>query len=444
MKKIVLKVLLLCLVVGGIYGWYKLHELNEVPHTRLTAGSCYPGMTPDDHHHYIQLPVDHNDPSLGSFTDFYYLSPNFKAGNQVIFWLFDNQQEAVGLLKKPEDFDYFEENLAGLSYVLIGNRGVSPTLFPEVFNSNGTVNYTRAMNLYGSNQQIEDIEAIRQDMQRLGLLPPDGKIMLYGGSGGGVLEQQYLNKYGQYVTRALIESSGGPDLARKHSQTFITRTYQSNPRVAEEYFSSMQDAGSRPALAFMLFKTGLQGKTELQTSLMTSQTKSATWKQKYTCLKTWLQPQYNYKLIRYLMNLPSEVEVKVRMYELLGSDLEKYRLVSAQDVVLGYEWAADLLASFLQAGQTGAIAPLDFNIDRSRYKGEILVWAGSSDQDFGAQMGQWLAEAYPNSKLAIFNDAHSRTAYPDYYRGFRKTFFQTGLNSAETKKYFQDARQLNK
>ncbi|MEQ8175457.1 MAG: hypothetical protein ABRQ26_10375 [Syntrophomonadaceae bacterium] len=67
-----------------------------------------------------------------------------------------------------------------------------------------------------------------------------------------------------------------------------------------------------------------------------------------------------------------------------------------------------------------------------------------ADQDFGAQMGRWLAEAYPNSKLALFNDAHTITAYPDYYRGFRKTFFQTGLYSEETQAYFQDARQLNK
>ncbi|MEN6390760.1 MAG: hypothetical protein ABFD04_10115 [Syntrophomonas sp.] len=444
MKKKILKIVLLVMVIGGIYGGYKLHELNKVPQTRLTAGSYYPGMAPDAHHHYIQLPIDHNDPSLGSFTDFYYLSPNFKAGDPVIFWLFDNQQEAVGMLTRPEHFDYFEENLEGLSYVLIGNRGVSPTLFPEVFNSDGSVNYARAMNLYGSNQQVEDIEAIRQDMQRQGLLPSDGKIMLYGGSGGGVLEQQFLNKYGEHVTRVLIESSGGPDLARQHGETFITRTYKSNPRVAEAYFSCLHDAGSKPDLAFMLFKVGLQGQTQLQTSLMTSQTESATWNEIYAYLKTWLKPEYNYELISYLMNLPSEVEVKVRVYEVLGADLDQYQPASAQDLVLGYEWAADLLADFIKAGRAGIIAPPDFNLDRSGYKGEVLIWAGNNDQDFGAQMGRWLAEAYPNSKLALFNDAHARTAYPEYYSGFRKVFFQTGLYSEETQAYFQDARQLSK
>lgn len=444
MKKKIIKIILLLMVIGGMYGCYKLYELNEVPQTRLTAGTYYPDMMPDAHHHYIQLPIDHNDYSRGYFTDFYYLSPHFKAGDPVIFWLFDNQQEAVGLLKKPEDFDYFEENLAGLSYVLIGNRGVTPTLFPEVFNKDGSINYAQAMSLYGSDQQIEDIEAIRQDMQRQGLLPADGKIMLYGGSGGGVLIQQFLNKYGEHVSRALIESSGGPDLARKHGETFITRTYRSNPRVASAYFSRLQDSGSMPGLAFMLFKVGLQGQTKLQTSLMMSQTKSATWNEKYTCIKTRLQPQYNYTLIRYLMNLPSEVEVKVRIYEVLGADLVKYKPSAAQDLVLGNEWAADLLADFIKAGRAGIIAPPDFNLDRSAYKGEVLVWAGNNDQDFGAQMGHWLAEAYPNSKLALFNDSHVKSAYPEYYRGFRKAFFQTGLNSQETKAYFQDTRQVNK
>lgn len=444
MKKKILRVILLLIVLGVIYGGYELHELNQVPRTRLTAGSYYPGMTPDYHHHYIQLPIDHNDPARGTFTAFYYLSPHFKASDPVIFWLFDNQQEAVGLLKKPEDFDYFEENLAGLSYVLIGNRGVTPTLFPEVFNTDGSVNYAQAMNLYGSHQQIEDIERVRQDMQRQGLLPEGGKIMLYGGSGGGVLVQQFLDKYGDHVARALIESSSGPDLARKHGETFIAPTYRSNARVAEAYYSATHQAAPRPGLAFMLFKTGLQGQTGLQKTIMNSQTASATWNDRYTYIKTWLNPQYNYALISYLMNLPSELEVKVRIYEVLGADLQKYRPASARDIVLGNDWAADLLADFVKAGRTGVISPPDFNLDRSQYKGEVLVWAGKNDQDFGIQMGTWLAEAYPNSQLAIFNDAHSRSAYPGYYLRFRRTFFQSGLYSEETRACFKDPRQLNR
>jgi hypothetical protein len=209
--KIAAILLLAIIVISGVYGWHEYQNFNAVPLTRLAAGSYYPEMPPDEYHHYLQIPINHQDPSLGNFTDFYLLNPEFIAGDNVVFWLCDNQQEAVGLTTSWRDFD---ASLGGLSYVLIGNRGVSPTLFPEVFDKDGSVNYTLAMKLYGSNEQIDDIEAIRRDMQKKGLLPKNGKIMVYGRSGGGVLVQQYLDKYGDHVSRALIEASGGPDLAR--------------------------------------------------------------------------------------------------------------------------------------------------------------------------------------------------------------------------------------
>jgi hypothetical protein len=263
-REICLLLILALFLAAGIYGWYEYQEFNAVPTTRLAAGDYYPEMLPDESHHYIQIPIDHQDPSFGNFTDFYLLNPeSFKVGNNVVFWLCDNQQEKVGMINSSEDFEYFDANLGGLSYVLIGNRGVSPTLFPEVFNKDGSINYPLALKLYGSIEQIDDIEAVRQDMQRRGLLRKDGKIMVYGGSGGGVLVQQYLDKYGEHVSRALIESSGGPDLAREHNVTFMKNTYDSNPNVSESYFALSQereeDDYDSVSLAFMLFKIGLEG-----------------------------------------------------------------------------------------------------------------------------------------------------------------------------------------
>ena len=90
--------LLAFVVAGGIYGWHEYQVFNAVPITRLAAGDYYPEMPPDEYHHYIQIPIDHQDPSLGNFTDFYLLNPGFKAGSSVVFWLFDNQQEMVGMI----------------------------------------------------------------------------------------------------------------------------------------------------------------------------------------------------------------------------------------------------------------------------------------------------------------------------------------------------------
>lgn len=76
-------------------------------------------------------------------------------------------------------------------------------------------------------------------MQDKGLLPREGKIILYGGSGGGFLVQQYLDRYGFHISRALIESSGAPDLARQHNVTFASNLYELNPEAANVYFSAL-------------------------------------------------------------------------------------------------------------------------------------------------------------------------------------------------------------
>jgi len=436
------KFMVLTILLGSlVYGYYEYEKFTSVPTTRLAVGSYYPEMPPNNHHYYLQLPIDHNDPSKGNFTDFYILSPNFKQGEETIFWLFDNQQEAVGMINSSSDFEYFENKLGGLSYVLIGNRGVNPTLFPEVYNKNGTVNYSLALKLYGSAQQIEDIESVRQDMQKKGLLPPDGRIMLYGGSGGGFLVQQYLDNYGSHVSRALIEFSGAPDIAQQYNVTFSSNLYEHNPEAARIYFTLSQNE-TRPSLAYTMFKLGLEGDKDSQTRIAESQIEGSKLRDKYLYFKKWINPPYNFPLVNFIIGIPSEVEVKVRIYELIGADLQEYNPTSPQEVNLMYEWTRIVIADFLKANDEGIIPTPYFNLNRSNYTGEIMVWSGKGDQDFNQQTATWISTSYPNSKQAIFNDAHKRGRYDDYYLNFRKAFFVTGLNSSETQSYFQDTRQL--
>ncbi len=200
-------VLLVAAIVWG-YVQYRVYFL--APTERLALSDYYPEMPPDSSHIYIELPVDHQDSSLGSYKGFYLLSPGFTPKQDVIFYLTDGQQNKVNT---QTDFKAFELKLPGMSYVVMGRRGSSPALFPEVYQKGGSVDYKRAMRLYGTEQQIEDIEKVRQDLEKKGLLPPDGKIMLYGTSGAGILIQEYLAKYGEHVSKVMLEATGAPDIA---------------------------------------------------------------------------------------------------------------------------------------------------------------------------------------------------------------------------------------
>ena len=135
--------------------------------------------------------------------------------------------------------------------------------------------------------------------------------------------------------------------------------------------------------------------------------------------------------------------MKVRIYELVGADLMEYNPTSPQEVNLMYEWTRIVIADFLKANAEGIISTPHFNLNRSTYTGEVMVWSGTGDQDFNRQMGQLISDSYPHSQQAIFNDAHKRDKYDEYYLNFRKAFFVTGLNSSETQSYYRDARQVN-
>jgi len=83
--KIRFLLILALFLAARIYGLGEYQEFNAVPTTRLAAGGYYPEMPPDESHHYIQIPIDHQDPSFGNFTDFYLLNTEFKAVDNVVF-----------------------------------------------------------------------------------------------------------------------------------------------------------------------------------------------------------------------------------------------------------------------------------------------------------------------------------------------------------------------
>jgi pimeloyl-ACP methyl ester carboxylesterase len=416
------------------------------PTRRLAAGSFYKEMPPDSHHIYIRLPIDHGNPELGSFTGFYLLSPNFKPGGKIIFQLYDNQQEMVGMIASSADFEAFDERVGKeMSYVLIGNRGVSPTLFPEVFKKDGSVDYKKALKLYGSDEQIEDIETVRLDMENRGLLPSDGKIMLYGGSGGGVLIQQFLNKYGNHVSRVLIESTGAPDIARKNGHPFIKTLYNSNPTAAQLYFKLYKEGNTSASLAWMIFKIGLEGNTELQTEVLEGKQHFFNLSGRFIYLKNWLKLSQNFQIVNLFMSFPVELEVKVRMWEVAGSDLINYNPKTEMEIIPLYESLKYLLADLLNSNYKGEIATILINPDRSQFQGEVLIFANEGDQDFGPDIARLISSAYPHSRLAVFNEnAHHILKKDRFQLRFTRAFFESGLYSDSVRKYFDDKWLINR
>jgi len=419
------------IILGVIaYGLFEYRTHMNPPISRLKPGGYYEEMPSDSHHIYIQLPLDHFNQASGTYTAFYLLSPSFNPEKEPVFQIYDNQQEMVGMIRSSADFEPFDDRIGrNKSYVLIGNRGVSPTLFPEVFKKDGKPDYGMAMNLYGSQQQIEDIESVRLDLLKRGLLKGEGKIMLYGGSGGGVLIQQYLDKYGEHVSRVLLESTGAMDLSRMNNSTFIRSQYDSNKEAAGLYFQLYTRKKTSPSLAWLVFKLGLDGRTDLQNKILEAKNAGFNPQGEWLWFKNWINPAKNYPLISSIFRFPSELEVKVRIWEVSGYDLVNYHPKSAEEIIPLYEVLQSFLKEFLEAYRKGEIGIFNFSPDRSTFKGEVLIFANTGDQDFGPAIAKQIGEAYPNSRLLIFDEnAHHKLKKDASQMQITEDFFMNGLH----------------
>jgi pimeloyl-ACP methyl ester carboxylesterase len=422
-KRVLLTLLGLTVLVGGALGHAAYRASRKPPTSRLALDAFYPEMPADSRHHYVNLPLDSGDPSSALFRGFYILSPRFQSGASVVFFLTDGQMELVG---PNPDFSFFEAELPGLSYVLIGHRGHSPTLFPEVYPA-GKVDLRRAVRLYGSAQRVEDIERVRRDMVEQRLLPPDGRIMIFAASGAGVLAQQYLQRYGDHVSRVLLASTGAPDLAREKGWDYARRFAEFDSSAAADLGKVLSTRSVSPSsLTYLLFQLGRKGNEGRVTQRTVLRGLLGANPFPYVWYR--MHPSLSWLLSSTILDTPAADAAKVRMYELLGADLQRYGSTSRPDVSLMYTWTATLLQEYL----TEDVAVPELRIDRSRYQGDVLVVSGLDDVVFSPEIGKAIANAYPHGRFVVVRGGHRLEQDREYQRAIRTAFFVHGLHAPRT------------
>ncbi len=283
------------------------------------------------------------------------------------------------------------------------------------------------MNLYGSAQRVEDIERVRRDMVEQRLLPPDGRIMIFAASGAGVLAQQYLQRYGEHVSRVLLASTGAPDLAREQGWDYARRFAEFDSSSAADLGNVLRTRSVSPAsLTYLLFQLGREGKEgrvaqrQVIRGLLGHNPFPYVWYR--------LHPSLSWSLSSIILDAPAADAAKVRMYELLGADLQRYGATSRPDVSLMYTWTSKLLEEYLAAD----VAVPELRIDRSRYQGEVLVISGLDDVVFSPEIGRAIATAYPDGRFLAVLGGHRLEQDRGYQRAVRTAFFVHGLHAPRT------------
>ncbi len=420
------RAVVLLILVGGCWAAYQYILFMRPPTERLGLQQHYSSLPPGPRAHYINRPLDHTDLSKGEFRGFYMLSPGYTPDGPVVFFLTDGQMELVG---PALDFEWFERYLGGVSYVLIGRRGHSPTLFPEVYGASGEVDFEEACKLYGSQQHVHDIEHVRRDLLSKGLLPDEGKIALFGASGAGFLVQQYLSSYGEFVSRALIEHSGAPDLARANDHPFI-RDFQNFSPEAASTLAPVLEKGEvdQRSLSYWLYQTA-RGAGRPRQQMLEAVQRVVDGERKFE----WglVGPSRNFSLASRILKAPAADAVKVRMFELLAGDLARFDN-GGGEFHLVYSWANEVLADYMKAQRSGQLALPSFELDRAGFQGEVLVIAGTEDVVFSVEIARSITAAYSDSKLLTFPSPHRLLRKEESARrSVRLAFFREGLTSPE-------------
>lgn len=417
-KRFFISTIIIIIIVSVLY--YEHQNLYSIPKTRIALNENYPDMKEDNFHHYINLPIDYNDQSKGLFRGFYLLSPNFYKSKNITLLLTDGQME---LVSTDTDFDFFESVLKENSYVLIGVRGNSPTFFPEVYKNNN-IDYDAAMNLYGSDQQVEDIERVRLDLIKKGYLKKEDKINLFGASGAGILVQQYLSKYGKNVNRVILESTGAPDISRKLNLKYSSDFKEFNPKASNILDSLLKkNAVDKEIISNILYQKGRADKSPKASQIQILeklQQGESLWSYKF-------KPVTNISILNYMVKSSKEIAARVRWFELVGYDLMNYD--SKKGINLLYEISGKTLSDILDFYKKNNRSAKKFTINRESFLGEVLLLKGTEDVVFSDAVNIEIQKSYLNSKLLFFIDGHKMQNNKAYYQKIRNTFLAKGLKS---------------
>lgn len=410
---------IILIIISGILSY--LHwDFYKIPKSRLALNATYTAMPEDSFHHYINWPINHNALNHGLFRGFYLLSPNFYKSKNITFLLTDGQME---LVSTKTDFQFFESIMGGSSYVLIGVRGHSPSLFPEVY-KDGKVDYEAALRLFNSDQQIEDIEWVRLDLIKKGLLGKEDKINIFGASGAGVLAQQYLSKYGKNVHRVILESTGAPDLA-KHFGIKYSPDFEAFNTEGAKVLKNLLAKKSidKQSLSNILYQIGRTEKAPKEAQLKFLEK----LQDGGSLLRYKFKPITNLAILNYMIKPPSEIMARVRWFELIGYDLMKYN--SEKETNLLYELSEKAISDVLEYHRTNNILPKEFIINRNQFTGEVLILKGTQDVVFSDEINYKIQQAYPNAKLLLFNDGHRMQNDKEKYMLIRNTFLNEGFDA---------------
>ncbi len=347
------------------------------------------------------VPIDHDQPEAGTWTLTYLLAGPFDAGRPTVFAVADGQQ----FFLRPGRMDRVAARTCRGPVNLVGIPGriIAEELIDLVTSDDGAVDWPLVARVFAARQWCGDIDMIRRH-----LLGENARILIAGTSGGGLLVQEYLARYGEHCARAFIEAGVNPVLASRRG--LITDRFWDElgaldpalPQRLQAGLAQMTDQRDRIATAFSRqhYFHAATALDSARVALVEVITRGDRASLDEACQR------YQVDAVHELAAGGQGLAVAMRMFEFYQPVLQAVDLDDARFHPT-LEMAAALARPLFEAHNAGLVPAPDFPVDRlATVTAEVFLLAGRWDQPVDWRTQQDLAGLLPRALLFLADDDH--------------------------------------
>lgn len=378
----------------------------------------------------VKVPIDYIHPASGYTTVSYELGADFSPNKPSVFIIADAQQFYVrkGSIKE------LQHTLFDSTFNVVGiiGRNNNTDLKKTFYDAKGNVNWAEAFTAFCWQQYVNDIDAVRKK-----LLGNNGRILLYGQSGGGFLVHQYLSVYGSNVDRAFTAAAVNYALDSQsgiNHDKFWEESTRKDSNFADKFRQLRKNSVLSRELVAMLFQR--QNFFVKPDSLTVEREKLLN-----ALLNNDIASINNYKS-KYQINdilsfyaSPDGIPIRIRLFEFILPFLKTFNIkpdTLQPNIENLYFSALPLIEAFNK--KLIIPTPMEFS-SLHCLNTEVFILSGRWDHtaDYRSQIA--LASVYQNNYLFIANDNHTFVTLKNagLYNSLLTTFLKYGGHSNQFK-----------
>lgn len=370
----------------------------------------------------LRVPVDYSQPGAAEIEIRYELGAPYHPGKPTVFIIADAQQFYV----RKGRISALQEQLFDSSFNVVGiiGRNQQEGLRKSMAGPGGEVDWEKAYRFFSWTQYVQDINQVRRH-----LLGDEGRVMLYGQSGGGLLVHQYLSIFGKYVTRAFTGAALNYQLDAEsgiNHDRFWEEATGANPAL-EQGLQKILKGGRLPReLLAMLFQRQHFFVKSDSLPFYRQQLAALIEKNDTAGLRSYRQ-QYQVDAILDFYQTDQGIPIRVRLFEFIFPLLSSFRVLpdTLQPDLENLYYSSRPLVRLYHAEK---ISPRLMEFSALPHTGtRVFILAGRYDHtaDYRSQIA--LAGRYPRHILFIADDNHtfSRLKESGKYRKMLCSFFRT-------------------